>query len=511
MNNGDGRDELNQFAELLAVSGRALCEFDEDLRFSFVSDNFPAGIVVDQQGIVGQTPDELGWTLGEDGLSWSDVRSFCRAQTQLVALDIRTDKNTGPLRTLRLNASPLRCKDNDFSGYRGIVETIAEPGARDLPAARSDVETILSDAIQSLPQGVILYDAERRMILANASYRKIFPQLEELLVPGTKLESIIAGAATRIKFKNFTKYVSKRMAYEQDADENVKFHVFDNGSLFMNAVQFTSTGGTVSVWTDVSEMRTHEDELRLAKDEAETANRSKSTFLANMSHELRTPLNAVIGFSEVIVKEVFGSLNSERYRQYAADIHSSGEHLLQIINDILDLSKIEAGAQELELEDLALAEVIDESIQIVRDRASQADVELHVATAQSALHLKADRLRIKQILLNLLTNAIKFSAPGTRIDISMIDDAAKGVGFRVQDQGCGIEAKDIASVLEPFGQASNPVARREEGTGLGLPLSKSLAELHGGALELTSEIGIGTNVTVMFPPQDRISPYDGGP
>jgi len=234
------------------------------------------------------------------------------------------------------------------------------------------------------------------------------------------------------------------------------------------------------------------------KDKAEAADRLKSQFLANMSHELRTPLNAIIGFSEVMKEQMFGGLGNENYVQYAADIHGSGTHLLRLINDILDLSKVEAGAQELFEEEVDLSDVVRESMEMVRERASRASVAILAKLPEAFPKVVADHIRVKQILLNVLTNAIKFSEPNGNVDV-VLEETPKGVMVRVTDDGIGIAAEDLETVLKPFGQVTDMMTRGKEGTGLGLPLCKSLMELHGGRLVLESQTGEGTMVTMIFP------------
>ena len=234
-----------------------------------------------------------------------------------------------------------------------------------------------------------------------------------------------------------------------------------------------------------------------AKDLAEKANRTKSEFLANMSHELRTPLNAIIGFSEMITTEVYGP-GLPRYRNYAKDIHGAGKHLLSLINDILDLSKAEAGKLDLQFEQVDLAEVIQESMRLVSDQAAQRNLRLALdISALPPLHI--DRLRTKQILLNLLSNAIKFTPENGSISVKADRDAQGRVVILVRDTGIGIAPEMIAMAFEPFRQIDSTLARKSEGTGLGLSLVKKLIELHGGEVALESTLKVGTTVLVAFP------------
>ena len=237
----------------------------------------------------------------------------------------------------------------------------------------------------------------------------------------------------------------------------------------------------------------------LEKMKAESANRSKTEFLANMSHELRTPLNSIIGFSEIITAEMFGPASSPKYQEYIKDIHSCGIHLLEIINDILDLSKIEAGKLRLEETIIDPEEVIQASKRLISARAFEANITVASEVAPDHSSLRADQRLVKQILINLLSNAVKFTPAGGHVSIR---SGLRGNGayhIEVSDTGIGIAEEDMAKVLSPFGQVESAFTRKYAGTGLGLKLVSSLAKLHGATVDLESELGEGTTVTIRFP------------
>jgi len=250
---------------------------------------------------------------------------------------------------------------------------------------------------------------------------------------------------------------------------------------------------------DVTELRWREAALLRAKEAAETANRTKGEFLANMSHELRTPLNAIIGFSEIMANEILGTLGNEQYKGYCNDITDSARHLLVLINDILDSAKIDAGQMTLSEEAVDPEELIQSVVRLMAPRAERAGVILSVDTAPNLPRLRADGTKLKQILINLVSNAVKFTLQGGRVDLTA--KVAEGGAFilEVSDTGIGIAAKDIARALAPFGQVDSRISRRYEGTGLGLPLAKSLTELHGGTFDLASQPDVGTRVTIRLP------------
>ncbi|MCH9011753.1 MAG: HAMP domain-containing histidine kinase [Proteobacteria bacterium] len=239
--------------------------------------------------------------------------------------------------------------------------------------------------------------------------------------------------------------------------------------------------------------------LRRAKELAETASRTKSRFLATMSHELRTPLNAIIGFSEIMLSELYGPLENERYREYNKDIHESAGHLLALINDILELSKAEAGKLELQEGVVDLGSLVESSVRLIRQKAVCGEVAIEIEIATAAVRLRGDERKLKQVLLNLLSNAVKFTPPGGRVEVRVACDRAGSLVIGVRDTGIGIAEADLPEALEPFGQAGNRAGQSDEGTGLGLPLARAMIELHGGSLTIDSVLGVGTTVTVVIP------------
>lgn len=289
-------------------------------------------------------------------------------------------------------------------------------------------------------------------------------------------------------------------AWRRGDDGKLRCHSISGKPIFSDTGEFLGYRGS---GRDVTAEAEAADALLAAKIQAEAANRAKSQFLANMSHELRTPLNAIIGFSEMMQLQVFGPIGHARYEEYTADIHRAGSHLLAVINDILDLSKIEAGHLELKDEVVDLSDVTSSALHIIDTQARGAGVELNFDAAQTLPALRGERRAILQILLNLLSNAIKFTPAGGRVSVRCAQAADGTLALSVADTGIGVAPENIARVLEPFGQVADAYSRNHTGAGLGLPIAKSLVEAHGGALTLESVVGQGTTVTARFP-ADRV-------
>lgn len=265
--------------------------------------------------------------------------------------------------------------------------------------------------------------------------------------------------------------------------------------------------GRIGINRDITEHKRIEADAHAARDEAELANRAKSNFLANMSHELRTPLNAINGFSEMIFAEALGPLGNVEYQKYASYIREAGIHLLQLINDLLDISKIESGSVVLVEEAIDVAALMRSCVAMIRERADAADVNIYVDIDEELLPLlRGDPTRIKQIILNLMSNAVKFTPAGGTVTIRAWYHVDRGFVLQVADTGIGIAAHNIPKALARFEQIESTLDRTYEGTGLGLPLTKSLVEQHGGSLDLHSEIDVGTVVTVSLPVSRAILP-----
>lgn len=280
-----------------------------------------------------------------------------------------------------------------------------------------------------------------------------------------------------------------------------------NGSVMnvmvTSAMMELSNGRSFRITTvvDITDLKQIERDLRRAKDEADDANKAKSAFLANMSHELRTPLNAVIGFSEMMLNATLGPIENKHYLEYLGDIKFSAQHLLHIINDVLDMSKIEAGKMPLDLEDIDLAGLLESVRRLMITRAEKNNIKIILNVPNNLPKISLDERLIRQVLLNLLSNAVKFSHDGGEINIQLICD--EGIKITVSDNGIGIHESRLKEIMEPFGQVNDPSLNKGQGTGLGLPIAKAMMEMHSGKLNVTSKECEGTTVTCTFP-KERI-------
>ncbi len=379
----------------------------------------------------------------------------------------------------------------------------------------SRLERQLRAAIESFSGPFALWDSRRRLLLWNQSFATTFGLGPELLRPRASYEAIAAASTPRIRRE------------KHDAnDPDVRVVELTSGDWLHIVERRAGDGGIITVGVDITPLKRKEEELarnerrmqdalnraesqeyrikQLAREaheerlKAEDASRAKSAFLANMSHELRTPLNAVIGFSEIMAKELFGPIGNDQYRQYSHDIFDSGNHLLDLINDILDMAKIEAGKLTLSPRPLDPSVAIEQAVRLTKRKAEEKGLSI-VVDSENLPEIEADHRAVKQMLLNLLSNAVKFTDTGAIMVHARPN--ADGMSLRVVDTGCGIPPEHLPRLAQPFQQVEAELTRNHHGTGLGLALTKSLVEMHGGKLNIQSEVGRGTIVTITLPRQ----------
>ncbi|HWW50010.1 MAG TPA: ATP-binding protein [Xanthobacteraceae bacterium] len=406
----------------------------------------------------------------------------------------------------------------------GIAVDITEQ--RSLAEKSIEADMRLRDAIESIPEAFVLWDADNRLVLCNSHFQRLHKLPDSAVQPGTTYETMMeVGSMPQVRS------ISPRDNALAEGARTFEAQLEDGNWLNISERR-TKDGGYVSVGTDITQIKRHEQQLmendkrlratvndlqrsrgtlerqalELAdlaqkyereKNRAEEANQAKSKFLANMSHELRTPLNAIIGFSEVMSSGMFGALGSEKYREYCHDILSSGHYLLEVINDILDMSKIEAGRVKLDLAPLDLSDTLTESLRVVSGRADDKGITLTADLHHSAW-VRADRRATKQIIVNLLSNAVKFTPEGGQV-IVRSRPCADNVMLTIADTGIGIERKSLARLCRPFEQVESQLTKTYHGSGLGLSIAMSLVKLHGGAMRIRSKPGVGTVVCVLLP------------
>lgn len=414
----------------------------------------------------------------------------------------------------------------------GIAEDISEQHMIELTNKQKDMR--LRDAIENLPEAFVLWDENRKLVMCNSKYQQLHQLSSEHVHPGMTYDEVMAMAQSPD--------VSTQLISGQPDDNQIRTleaKLADGRWLQINE-RHTKDGGFVSVGTDITAIKRHETKLlesekrlmatisdleqsrqtlevqkqKLAemaekysneKNRAEAANRAKSEFLANISHELRTPLNAIIGFSEVMNEGLFGPLGSEKYREYATDIYESGSYLLGMINDVLDMSKIEAGRFVLEYSTFNLDDMIEEALRIVKGQGEERGITIEENVSKN-IELDADRRAIKQILINLLSNAMKFSKDNGRIHVRA-KRRDNSITISIEDTGIGISKSDLRKLGRPFEQVQNQFTKSHTGSGLGLAISRSLTELHNGAMKIRSVEGKGTIVSIRLPvkPDKNIS------
>jgi len=367
---------------------------------------------------------------------------------------------------------------------------------------------LLMRVIGAIPVMVGATDRDGRFVFVNDSYaRRLGKTASDIigLTPVGVRDDLQARAAME-RDRRIVAGLDAPGSYEETlADgEGERRVLLTNKTLLHDQSGRPSLVVTASL--DITDRKEAELALVAAKEEAELASRTKTEFLANMSHELRTPLNAIIGFSQVMAEEVMGPLGSARYTGYARDICSSAQHLLGIISDILDVSKLEAGKVDLEEQDAEIAQIVQDVVQLVGERARALEVTIDTALDSDLPQLRADALKLKQVLLNLVTNAIKFSHAGGHV-LLRAGFTPQGLTLAVVDHGIGMDEGEVETAVTRFGQVASTWSRKHPGTGLGLPLAIGLVELHGGRLSIESQKGVGTTVTVVLP-LDRVIRQD---
>jgi PAS domain S-box-containing protein len=501
------RQAESRLGDMAATSSDWLWELGPDLRFTFYSGKSLDAAFPDGRAFLGKTPFEVFDTTLEPE-AWARHADNLHNHRAIRNAVFRHRASDGRLRWRRVSGSPYFDAAGSFLGYRGTGSDITEQRESELRLEAALVDLRESEAkfrslVGNIPGAVY------RTRLKDWTHLYLSDMVET--ITGYSAADIMAGRVApsidRVHPDDRALVVQKtREAAEQRKPYSLEFRILHrDGSIrwvlekcMIVRDEHTQEDHFDGVVIDITDRKRAESELKETKELAESANRAKSEFLANMSHELRTPLNAIIGFSEILRHQLYGPLGDERYRQYADDIQRSGSHLLDIINDILDLSKAEAMGFELNEEATEIAVLVDGCVAMMAQRAQETGIEMQVRLPPSLPRVTADPRKLKQVLLNLLSNALKFTPAGGRVAITAAR-LPEGLRLEVSDTGIGIAPQDIPIALAPFGQIDNAFSRSHSGTGLGLPLSKRFVEAHGGQLEIISAPGEGTTVRIDLP------------
>jgi len=425
---------------------------------------------------------------------------------------------------LRVRCELVRPPGADDQHLVGIAVDITEQKSLVEKTAAADVR--LRDAIETIPEAFVLWDAENRLVLCNSNFQTLHNLPDDAIEAGTSYESVVSAGRKHV-IRTQTTGGDKAQPGARTFEAQL-----DDGHWLQISERRTKDGGYVSVGTNITALKRNETKLmeseqrlmativdlrnsqhklefqaeQLAdlarkyaeeKNRAEEANQTKSKFLANMSHELRTPLNAIIGFSEIMASGMFGPLGADRYEEYCRDIHKSGQYLLDVINDVLDMSRIEAGRFTISPEAVDLNNVLSDALRVVTVRAQGKNLTVS-ADVDDDIRIRADRRALKQIALNLLSNAVKFTPGNGHIELRS-RSVGQAVTIAIRDTGIGIPREALPKIGRPFEQVESQLTKTHHGSGLGLAIAKSLIELHGGRMRIVSTAGVGTIVAVRLP------------
>ncbi len=481
-----------RLADFTDSAHEAFFETDANLICTFASVQAESVTGMGAVAWIGQPMSELG-PAGDAG--WQSCLDDIAQHRAFDGVKFPFGRPGGSNARLSFSGKPLFDTRGKFTGYRFAALPMGlPPVVVSHPKTNDDMSQVLGSSLE----GVALFNTDYKLVFGNDKFLNLlFGDRQEKVKPGMSLAQL--------------SYLWLPNGSDAERRQLMKFHLENDalGSDYLDIVtadhrtlrairRRTEEGGLATAYLDISDLKQREDELEHARDAALEANSTKSMFLANVSHELRTPLNAIIGFADIMREQLLGPMSNPRYFEYVQDIRSSGEHLLDMINDILDLSKAEAGELELAYEMVDVGEVMNAVVRLMSEQAESSKLHFVALSPVGLRKIRADKRRIKQVLINLISNAIKFTPAGGTIELSARTED-RAVKITVNDTGIGIAPDEIARVMTPFGQIDSQISRQHKGTGLGLPLAKRLVELHGGELVITSEPNRGTKVSVSFP------------
>ena len=492
------RESREMLRQLIDAVPALVCATDRDGKVLFANSSAAKRL--------GTTPQDMVGMERAAGLSEGDTNRHRALDARLydgsddfLTFEEEISGPDGGMRTYLTVKSPLLGTEQEVTGVVTVAMDITDRKEVERVAQRQ--RSHLGVIIDNIPDWIYATDEEHRITLANLAFARAYHTTPDQMV-GKSLGDYLDDE-TRVREDRDASDEVLRSGKAKDMPEVSTSDVFGERQWLQTVkLPFVSSTGAIevlNVTTEVSAHRRAEEVLREAKDQAEAANRNKTEFLANLSHELRTPLNHIMGFAQVMAEESFGPHEDSRYRDYANNIHESGKHLLAILNDILDVSRLETGVWQLVERPTDLNRVVNSVVRIVAEKTGQAGQNLDTALADGLPDVIADERMVRQMLLNLLSNASKFTHEGGRITVSSCQDENGAIRLTVTDTGVGIAESDHETILSPFGQVENALSRTNAGTGLGLSLVKSMIEMHGGHVDIHSRLGEGAAISLVFP------------
>ncbi|MDD9876975.1 MAG: ATP-binding protein [Magnetovibrio sp.] len=498
------RESEDRFRNIAEAASDWFWEMDANLRFTYFSPRAEQIVGVPTEFHIGKTRAELA---GEDITTEKWRRHIEDLENHRPFRDFRfiREGHDGRLQHLTTSGKPVFGEDGAFKGYIGVGSDLTQQVEAEEKAKIATER--LATAVEGLSELFVLWGPDDRLVVCNEQFRRINEPVIETMAPGTLFADHIRAALDKGLYPGAKgreeEWFADRLS--QHADPPGPFELErQDGQWLLIREQRLPDGSTATISTDITLLKKNEMALRAAKDLAEEANRSKSEFLARMSHELRTPLNAILGFSHVIRDQALGPAETIRYADYADDIHASGQMLLSLINDLLDLSKIEAGKYEIADEQIDLEETVDAVHRLFAGQAEATRLRLSASLPTGLPRLRADQRAVKQAIMNLVSNAVKFTPAGGSVSIgAAVENGAMEI--TVTDDGIGFDLKHLDTILAPFGRIGDPGTHSVNGTGLGLAIVKSLMDMHGGDVRLVSAPGNGTSATLRFQ-AERVGP-----
>jgi two-component system cell cycle sensor histidine kinase PleC len=501
----------DRYRDIVRLSSEMFWETNADFEISAVSDCVIEGIGLHSSQLTGQTLFNVFTILENEPKNQKLIQAICRC-APFKGLHVHYHHSNGSLSHFRLSGLPyFHEQSGAFAGYRGTaLDITTEIMALD-NAKRLDQR--LHSSLEAIPVAVSIFSQEGVLIHINRSFKDLFPETAQLFTDNEEityqnifphmLESAEIIMSEDEQFPFFEELMD--ICSTQAACVSLPFEMEMSDHRWIKGQHIiTESGDRIFIAQEFTDIKNRELMLSAARDMAEAGHKTKSHFLANMSHELRTPLNAIMGFAELMASEALGPINHPEYKGYAEDILSSAEHLLNLINDVLDMSKIEAGHMALSLGHFDVYDTCHNVVRMLNHQAQQKNITLIVLTNTLPTVISGDRNKVQQMLVNLVGNAIKFTPDGGSVTINFTENHSQELVVSVQDTGVGIKSENIPKVLLPFEQIDNSETGKHKGTGLGLPLTKSLIEMHDGRLKIDSVFGHGTTISLVFPKKIRI-------